>query len=190
MAAYMTDHDRIITSGAWTGAIAGIAGMGWLETYLPHLAAFALSWAAVLGVCYAMACWKRAWYAWAAFWGMAATCVLCGILQLAGEMRGPAPAASWGVACLMVFIWYWLVRMPRLQPAVQAVVRHEIHVFHHVVQELPGWASAEVTGPARKVIAGSTIAAIEPPRTDPAPHVRTIAGTHLRKAKRNDRRTG
>jgi hypothetical protein len=186
-----TDHDRVITSGAWLGAIAGMSALGWSDTRIPHLAGFALNWTVVLAVCYAVACWKRAWYGWVAFWGMAAVCAAAGILQLAGLMTGESSTAVWCVAVAMVAIWYWLIRMPRLQPAVRAVTRHEIHVFHHVVQELPGWASAEVTGPARKVIAGSTIAAIEPTRLEPAPPVRqAIAGTHLRKAKRNDQRTG
>jgi hypothetical protein len=163
-AAGMSDHDRVMSSGALLGTIAGMAGIGWLEIQLPALASWALEWAIILAVCCAMALWKRAWYAWAAFWGMAVLCPLAGILHLAGAMTGQWSAASWWVACAMVFIWYWLVRMPRLQPAVQAAGRREIHVFHHVIHhgpELAGWAAAEIDGgtavpvSARKVTPGA-----------------------------------
>jgi hypothetical protein len=171
-----TDHDRIVTSGAWTGAIVFMLAFGWLDTKMPAWAGFALDWTAILAVCYAMACWKRAWYAWAAFWGMAVTCLLCGALALAGVTSNQWSAASWVLACVMVSIWYWLIRMPRKHPAVLAALeRHEIHVFHHIVHhgpQLPGWTAAEITtetaapipAPARKVIAGTAIRAIEPAR--------------------------
>ena len=165
--AEMSDHDRVLSSGAWLGAMAVMAACGWLDGHMPHACGFALNWAAVLAVCYGMAAWKRAWYAWAAFWAMAATCLVAGVLQLAGAMAGPWSVACWCVASAMVFIWYWLIRMPRLQPAVQAVERREVHVFHHVIhhgQELRGPVTAQVTGvPARRVIAG-TAQAIGPAR--------------------------
>jgi len=164
----VSDHGRVIESGAWAGALAGVALLGWAGSHLPHLAAFVLDWTVILAVCYGMAAWKRAWYAWLAWWGMAAACVSCGILQLAGAMSGPWAGATWVMACVMVFIWYWLVRIPRKHPVVPDA---GTHVYHHVIfhgQELPGWASAEVTGGppgTREVIAGTAVREIEPPRT-------------------------
>jgi hypothetical protein len=172
----MSDYDyepaprqasSVILSGAWAGAIAGVAALGWLDTYIPHLAAFLLNWTVVLAVCYAMACWKRAWYAWLAFWGMAAACVLCGILQLAGAMAAPWSGACWVMACVMVTIWYWLVRIPRLQPAAEP---REIHVIHHVIhhgQALPWQSATEIPGPDVPAVSGpraTVIRAIEPAR--------------------------
>ena len=175
-----TDHDRVVTSGAWTGAILGMALVGWLDMHLPGLLAWALEWAVILGACYAMAAWKRAWYAWAAFWGMAALCPLAGILRLAGALDSAWSATAWWLACVMVFLWYWLVRIPRLQPAVQAVARTEIHVFHHVIHhgaglpsadvtQIPGWSAPSVTASARPAIQGparKALAAVRRDRTD------------------------
>jgi len=68
----------------------------------------------------------------------------------------------------MCFIWYWLIRMPRLQPAVQAVERHEIHVIHHVIhhgQEIPGYVATALDKPDdRKVIPAAAVKVIEPAR--------------------------
>jgi hypothetical protein len=184
-AAARTDHDRVVTSGAWIGAIAGISGLGWLDTHIPAWCAFLLNWTVILAVCYGMARWKRAWYAWLALWGMAATCVLCGILQLAGAMDSQWSAASWWTACLMAFIWYWLIRMPRLHPVAEAIERHEIHVVHHVIhhgQDLPGWTATGIpAGAPRKVVAGKA-QAISPARKSlPARVKGAIEGARIRR---------
>ena len=171
-----SDHGRVVTSGAWMGALAGTSLLGLADMRIPGWCAFLLNWTICLAVCYFMARWKRAWYAWAAFWGMAAVCLLAGILTLAGLMHGQLSAASWWVACAMVFVWYWLVRIPRLQPAVEAVERREVHVIHHVIHhgpELPGRTAAEMpAAPARKVIAGSARAIGPAARKDQLSRVR------------------
>jgi hypothetical protein len=171
-----TDHDRVITSGAWTGAIVFMSALGWLDTKMPTWAGFALNWTSVTGVCFAMAAWKRAWYAWLAAGAMAFLCPVAVILQLTGVTTGVSSTGVWLLASAMVFIWYWLIRMPRKHPAVLAALeRHEIHVFHHVIHhfpQLPGWTTAEITrettapipAPGRKVIAGTAVKAIEPGR--------------------------
>jgi hypothetical protein len=180
-----TDHGRVVTSGAWIGAAAATAALGWLDMRMPAWCAFLLNWTVVLAVCYGMARWKRAWYAWLAFWGMAAICPVAGILQLAGLMGGMSSAAVWWVASAMVFVWYWLIRMPRLRGAAEAIERREIHVFHHVIhhgQELPGWTAEAVPAEdARKVTAGE-VRAISPPRRDLLARARdAIAGDRMRR---------
>jgi hypothetical protein len=184
-----SDHSRVVRSGAWLGAIVFTSAFGWLDTAIPHWLGFLLNWTVVLAVCYAMACWKRAWYAWLAFWGMAAAALLCGSLSLAGVMKGDWSAASWVMACVIVFIWYWLVRMPRLQPTVQAVARTEIHVFHHVINypAEPGWR-ASVADPGRRVIQGSAARAVGPQTVQAAltaPVTSTVA--KIRKARNGSR---
>ena len=169
-----SDHDRVVTSGAWLGATAFTLVMCWADAHIPHLLAFALNWAVVLGTCYAMAVYKRRWYGWVAFWGMAAACAVSAILQLAGFMHGLLPMAGLVMACVICFIWYWLIRMPRWRPAVEAIERREVHVFHHVIHhgQAPGWAAtqaargaaAPVGAPARKVIPGNVVRAIGAPR--------------------------
>jgi hypothetical protein len=159
----MDDHRRTIESGAWIGAMVVAALLGMLDRHLPHLLAFAVNWLVVLAVCYGMALWKRAWYAWLAFWLMAAICPVSGILQLAGVMTTMSSDAVWMVACAVVFAWYWLVRIPRKQPeAVQDA--QATHVIHHHVFHVPGAAlpfevpsgtviPGELAGPAARSIA-------------------------------------
>ena len=135
----------------------------------PYLLAWTVNSSVTIGVSYAMARWKRAWYAWLSFWLIVAVSLANGLLKAATPwLDSPWSGASWVLALVIVWSWYWLVRIPRLQPAAAAVERREVHVFHHVIhhgQELPGWAAAEVTSDtaARKVITG-TARAIEPAR--------------------------
>jgi hypothetical protein len=166
-----SDHERVVTSGAWLGATLFLLLMCWADAHIPHLFAFALNWAVVLGVCYTMAVYKRRWYGWVAFWGMAAACATSAVLQLAGFMHGLLPTAGLLMACVICFTWYWLIRMPRWQPAVEAIERREVHVFHHVIHhgQAPGMVTAttssgEVADQPQKVIPGSVIRAIEAPR--------------------------
>lgn len=132
------DHGRVVTSGAWTGLGLGVAALGILNGHMPHVCGFLLDWAAILAVCYFMARHKRAWYAWAAFWGMAALCVAGGIFQLAGLMTSQWSEGSWAIGCAMVFVWYWLVRIPRLHPPKLPDVTHIVH--HHVMHGPDGRA--------------------------------------------------
>jgi hypothetical protein len=180
-----TDHDRVINSGAWLGAIAAMGALGWLDMRMPAWCAFLLNWTVVLAACYAMARWKRAWYAWLAFWGMAAVCLAAGILQLAGLMGGMSSAAVWWVASAVVFIWYWLIRMPRLRAAAAAVERREIHVFHHVIHhgpQLPGWTAEVIPAEGARQVAAGDVRAISAPRKDLLARARgAIAGDRTRR---------
>jgi hypothetical protein len=164
-----TDHDRVITSGAWLGFGLGVALLGWLDGHIPHLLGFLLNWTAVLAVCYAMAVWKRAWYAWAAFWGMAVLCVTGGIMQLLGLLTSQWSTGSWVIGCTMVFVWYWLVRIPRLHPPAPLQVSHVIHhhVFHAPGAALPAPGDAVTQLPASQqaAVPGRVLRAINPPKT-------------------------
>jgi hypothetical protein len=86
------DHGRVVTSGAWWGTIGFTAVMAWLSSKVPYAVAWTLNTAVVVTVSYAMARWKRAWYAWAAFWGIAG---------VAAPEPGAARAAQAGLAVTM-----------------------------------------------------------------------------------------
>jgi len=94
----VSDHERVVSSGAWLGFGVGVGTLGWLDGHMPHVCAFLLNWMSVLAVCYFIAVWKRAWYAWVAFWGMAALCPIGGIMELAGGL--PARGCS-AVPCAL-----------------------------------------------------------------------------------------
>ena len=142
-----SDHDRVIGSGAWTALTVFALLMCWADARLPPWAAFLLTWALVLPVTFGMAAWKRAWYAWAAWWGLVALCAFTAVADLAtGLLSRPFGLVSDVSAVVFVFLWYWLIRMPRRQPAVAASVSHVVH--HHVLHPAPGWAGAEVEAPA------------------------------------------
>jgi hypothetical protein len=177
-----TDHHRVVNSGAWLGFGLGVGMLGWLNGHMPHVCGFLLDWAAVLAVCYVMAAWKRAWYAWAAFWGMAALCVLGGIFQLLGLLTSQWSTGSWVVGCGMCFAWYWLVRIPRWHPA---PAPRETHIIHHIIhhgdarQALPGWADG-VPAWGTQVIPGTTVThevAATAPKAIGAPAARAGAFT-------------
>ncbi len=125
-----TDHERVASSGAWLGFGLGVGLLGWADGHMPHVLGFLLNWSSILAVCYAMATWKRAWYAWIAFYGMAALCVTGGMLQLLGYLTSQWSTGSWIVGCSMCAVWYWLVRIPRMHPPKLPDVTHIIH--HHV----------------------------------------------------------
>jgi hypothetical protein len=145
------DHDRVVASGAWAGAIAVSALLAWADTKIPLLCGWLVNTAVVLSVCWLMAAWKRAWYAWLAFWGMVAICTADGCLDLAGAERGGlASGVVWLVAVIYVTCWYWLVRAPRqAPPEPPQPVQHVIH--HHVLdpdQALPTARPVPVPTPA------------------------------------------
>ena len=147
-----SDHDRVVGSGAWAGLFAFALVMCWADARLAPWAAFLLTWAAVLPVTFAMAVWKRAWYGWAAWWGLVGLCAFTAVADLAtGLLARPFGLAADVSAVVFVFLWYWLIRMPRRRPAVAAAgsVSHVVH--HHVLHPggvpVPGW-SAEVEAPA------------------------------------------
>ena len=112
-----SDHDRVVTSGAWAGAMAAAAVLMWADNHMPYACAWLLNTAVVLGTAYGMARWKRAWYAWLCFWALAVICAAEGILKAATTLLdAPWSNATWVFAWLLVGCWYWLVRAPRRQP--------------------------------------------------------------------------
>lgn len=101
----------------------------WADAQMPYSFAWLLNTAAILGVAYAMARHKRAWWAWGCFWVLAAVCATEAILKAATPwLDSPWSNASWVCAWLLVGAWCWLVRIARRR--LPAVLR-EIHVIHH-----------------------------------------------------------
>lgn len=139
------DHERIITSGAWFATLAVSSLLAIADAHMIYILGWLLNTTIILGVSYAMAKWKRAWFAWLAFWGLAAICVLCGILKAAtpwlnGDWSGGTQAMAW----LIVGCWYWLLRAPRLHPPAPPIEQHVWH--HHVVHgpdgQTVGWGQS------------------------------------------------
>ena len=164
-----TDHERVASSGAWAGAALGMLLLMAADLYIPLWCAFALNWTVILGACGAIAVYKARWYGWLCFWGLAVTCLVTGVLKIAGAVDAqPISTAAMIAGGIIAFFYYWLVRMPRRQPEAPAQ-RREVHVFHHVIhhgQQAPGVTVTAGRGeiPAQKVIAGSVMRAIEAPR--------------------------
>jgi hypothetical protein len=143
------DHGRIVTSGAWFGTLVVSALLSIADLHMPYILGWLLNTTVILGVSYVMARWKRAWYAWLAFWGLAATCLLCAILKAATPwLDGSWSSGTQAMAWLLVGCWYWLLRAPRKHPPKLADVTHIVH--HHVLHH-PDGRAVEVgqSGPAR-----------------------------------------
>src|SRR5208282_1381611 len=113
--------------------------MCWLSAKVPYIVAWLFNSAVTIGVSYAMARWKRVWYAWLSFWVIVAVCLTNGILKAATSLLDhPWSGASWIVAWVLVGSWYWLVRIPRLHPPKVPDVTHIVH--HHVLHGPDGQA--------------------------------------------------
>jgi hypothetical protein len=115
--------------------------MIWVAAHVPYVVAWLANSAATAGVSYAMARWKRAWYAWLAFWVIVAVSVLNGLLKAATPwLDSPWSSASWVLAWIIVWAWYW-------HPPAPGQVTH---VVHHHVFHVPGAAQLpdSVPGPA------------------------------------------
>jgi hypothetical protein len=140
-----SDHARVVTSGAWLGALLVCAFPGWADAQVPYVCAWLLNSAVILPATYAVARHKRVWYGWACFWVLAAVCAAAGIMRAATSwLDSPWSNAAWVCGWLFAWAFYWLIRAPRRQePAVQQVVHVHHHVLHAGVQ--PGWDGAEVT---------------------------------------------
>jgi hypothetical protein len=139
-------HDQVVTSGAWWGTLAFTLAMIWVAAHVPWVVAWLANSAVTAGVSCAMARWKRAWYAWLAFWVIVAVSMLNGLLKAATPLLDSSwSAASWILAWIIVWAWYWLVRIPRRHPPAPGPVTHVVH--HHVFHapgavQLPGAAPA------------------------------------------------
>jgi hypothetical protein len=172
-----SDHDRVLSSGAWFGLFAGSLVMCWIEYKMPAWAAYLLTWAVVLPVTWFMARWKDIWYAWITWWGLVALCVAHGFIELLTPWFDGHYLTVGSLIFGQVFVglWYWMIRIPRKQPAPQpqvAVSRQETHVYHHVIhhgQQVPGWTPQQAipaaTVTAEVLPAGAERKAIEAPRT-------------------------
>jgi hypothetical protein len=151
-----TDHDRVITSGAWWATAAFTALMAWLSVKVPYIVAWTVNTAVVCGVSYGMARYKRAWYAWLSFGAIAAVCAANGILRAATPLLSNHwSAASWVLAWITVWSWYWLIRIPRRHPPGHG----DTHIWHHHVFHgapgqavpLPEWADDVPPAPGMTV---------------------------------------
>lgn len=156
MSRHQSDHDRIVSSGAWAGAFLFTVAMLWVSVKLPFALAWLINSAVVIGTSYLMARWKRAWYAWLCFWIIVGVCAANGLLKAATPwLDHPWSSASWIVAWVVVWSWYWLVRIPRRHPPAPPQVSHVVH--HHVVHGVQGVqlpAGVDVTAVPGVVIPG------------------------------------
>lgn len=126
------DHGRVVTSGAWFGALIVSGLLAIADLHMPFVLGWLLNSSVILGVSYFMARWKRAWYAWACFYGLVAVCLLNGLLKAATPwLDGSWSAGTQTLAWLLVGCWYWLVRAPRKQLPKAPDVSHVVH--HHVI---------------------------------------------------------
>ena len=128
-----TDHDRVMASGAFWGMFAASLFMAWLAVTVPYIVAWLINSAIMVSVSYAMARYKRTWYARVSFWLIVAVCATNGTLKaFTPLLNNPWSSANWVIAWVVVGSWYWLIRLPRhraAEPAVSHVVHH--HVLHH-----------------------------------------------------------
>lgn len=69
-----SDHERVVTSGAWLGALLVCASLGWADQQIPVFCTWLMNTMVIMTVAYAMAAWKQVWYGWLANWGLAACC--------------------------------------------------------------------------------------------------------------------
>ena len=153
-------HDELVTWLVIAALAVGAAVMWWWDNHLPGAVVAVLNPAVILVPSWLMARWKRAWYAWLAFWVLAGLYAVSAVVWLtAGWDPGSGLAAAGGAAVLGVFAA--LIKMPRRQPPAVPETRHVVH--HHVLHgprgqavELPAspWTAA-VTGsdePARQEV--------------------------------------
>ena len=153
-------HDELITWLVIAAIAIGAAVMWWWDNHLPRAVTGVLNPALILVPSWLMARWKRAWYAWLAFWVLAGLYAVSAVVWLtAGWDSGSGLAAAGGAAVLGVFAA--LIKMPRRQPPAVPETRHVVH--HHVLHGPGGqgaglpassWTAA-VTGsdePARQEV--------------------------------------
>lgn len=123
---------NVTSSPAWWGIIPAGLLLIFADAHLPVMAGWALNTLAILSGAYVITARKRVWYAWAAFWGLAAICALEGILNLfTSVLSSPVSAATQVCAWVFLLIWYCLLRIPRRQPPAPPQVSHVVH--HHVI---------------------------------------------------------
>jgi len=167
-----SDQGRTASSGALIGAVIVTFGLGMADLHMPAWCGFALNWSVILGACYVTTVYKRRWYGWLVFWGLAVTCLIAAILGLMGVVSGNRPnGAGLVIGAAIVGAYYWLLCIPRRQAGAPAP-RSEVHVFHHVVHHGQSSGPAVVTaaaaraqfpGPVQKVIGGRVAQVITAP---------------------------
>lgn len=137
-----SDHDRVLSSGAWFGAFVFACLMGWIDAQVPRWAGFLVTWTVIIAVFYAIARYKRAWYAWLSLYATMALFLVCITLNLIGVLNNNLSFASFVVAGIGLFIYYWLIRMPKLQTVAAKEIHHIHHVVHHGLPngyDVPGY---------------------------------------------------
>jgi hypothetical protein len=172
VSAHASDHDRVVSCGAWFALIPIMLILGLIDKQVPQVAGWLLDWAIFLAVTVVIARWKRSPVAYAACAGMVAVSVFSAIYKTTFWSRGMViTQPDWYGGLGIMFCWYWLIRSGRKVQApvpALAIQRSEQHVYHHVVHHLPQTAvtmTAEREEPASKVISGNAVKAIEPAKT-------------------------
>jgi hypothetical protein len=78
-----SDHERVVTSGAWLGAMAVAVFLCWAGAQVPYVCAWLINTAVILPATYAVARHKRVWYGWLCFWVLVVVCAAEGIMRAA-----------------------------------------------------------------------------------------------------------
>lgn len=161
-------RERAISPAAMFGMLAVTVFLAWADTKMPKPFAWLMNTATILGTSFAVARWKRARLAWAAFWVLAVVCVIDGILGVAAFEGSMASATVWLVTWAYVACWLLLIGVARRQPSRPP---EEVHVVHHHVLHGPAETDA-LTWTARPV--ASARPAIEAPASGPAAALRGL----------------
>jgi hypothetical protein len=146
-------HDELVTWLVIAALAIGAAVMWWWDNHLPQAVVGVLNPVVILVPSWLMARWKRAWYAWLAFWVLAGLYAVSAVVWLTGGWYpGSGLAVAGGVAVLGVFAV--LIKMPRRQPPAVPETRHVVH--HHVLHG-PGRQATEIPAAAwTATVTGST----------------------------------
>jgi len=143
--------------------------MMWVDSQVPHWAAFCLNWTLLIGTSLALALYKRRPAGWALFWAMAALPLISAALYATGLSGQDLLIGGLAAATAISSIIYWFIRMPRhrdpVAPPVQ-IIRHEHVLIGQAGQAAGHWTArpAVAPAPARTVLAGNVVRAITAPQ--------------------------
>ena len=172
---YKTATERLIGWTVLAGVTAATMILWWVDYHAPAIVVWFANRVAVLGSAYGMAWWKRAWYAWAVFWVLAAMQFAGFILDLLDgfardSVNSPVSTFSAMAGLFVLGLLYLLGRLPRRRAAAsaQAAVSHVVH--HHVLHGLDGqaeqlpesvWTASVIDGTAPREVPVAAPKAIE-----------------------------
>lgn len=143
-----TGNRELHSTATWAATWTGIIGLAVVSANMPGWAwnGLLLNSAVILTAAGAVAAYKRSRAAWACFWLVAvATLAVCPVAELAGLVHGNYGVPDVIAVVTEVFAWYWLLRIPRVRPAVVPQSSHVI--VHHVMHGVLGQAG-EAAGQA------------------------------------------